>query len=117
MMLHVYGIPNCDTVRKSVKFFDANKIAYTFHDIRLEGLTAEKVNYWIKKAGLEELVNKKSTTWRALGPAAQVKAGKADTAVLVLIDNSTIIKRPVVEAGKNVTAGFNEELFKKYSKK
>jgi arsenate reductase len=112
----VYGIPNCDTVKKSLDWLKKNKIDYEFHDYKKSGITKAKLEAWSKKVGWEVLVNKKGTTWRKLTPEEQEKVTNQSAAIKVMMENNSIIKRPVVEAGEKLLVGFNETDFIKQLK-
>ncbi|HMG82953.1 MAG TPA: ArsC family reductase [Ferruginibacter sp.] len=112
----IYGIPNCDTVKKTMDWFKKNKIKYEFHDYKKEGITKAKLEAWSKKIGWEVLLNKKGTTWRKLTPAEQEKVTTQAAAIKVMMENNSMIKRPVVEAGEKLLVGFNETDFIKQLK-
>ncbi len=109
----VYGIPNCDTTKKTMQWLKKNNIAFTFHDYKLLGISKEKLNEWCAAKGCETIFNKRSTTWRALPEAEQKKvAGPAD-AIKVMLTNNSIIKRPVIEYNDKIMVGFNEDAYEK----
>jgi len=112
----VYGIPNCDTVKKSLDWLKKNKIDYEFYDYKKSRITKAKLEAWSKKVGWEVLVNKKGTTWRKLTPEEQKKVTNQSAAIKVMMENNSIIKRPVVEAGEKLLVGFNETDFIKQLK-
>jgi arsenate reductase len=112
----IYGIPNCDTVKKTLDWFKKNKIDYKFHDYKKSGITKSKLEAWSKKVGWEVLLNKKGTTWRKLTPEEQEKVTNQSAAIKVMMENNSIIKRPVVEAGEKLLVGFNETDFIKQLK-
>ncbi|OFW99723.1 MAG: arsenate reductase [Alphaproteobacteria bacterium RIFCSPHIGHO2_12_FULL_63_12] len=96
--MKVYGLKNCDTCRKVRKELDAAKVAYDFHDVREEGVTKAQISRWAKKAGWEAMLNKSSTTWRALPDAD--KAGLTEAkAVALMAANPALIKRPLITRG------------------
>lgn len=106
-MLTVYGIKNCDTVKKALKWLDAQGIAYCFHDLRADGLTATVVERWVAALGWESVLNRRSTTWRELTEAD--KQGLDDaTAVALMVKHPTLVKRPVIEGNGFVTNGFTD---------
>ncbi len=111
-MIHIYGIPNCDTIKKSLDWLKDKKVEFAFHDYRKEAVPASKIAAWSKAVGREVLLNKKSTTWKALTAAEQEMAATEKGAVKLLKEHITLVKRPVVEwpSGK-ITAGFSEETF------
>ena len=107
-MTTLYGIKNCDTVKKARKWLEANNIAYQFHDFRADGLSADKVEDWISKCDFSVLVNKRGTTYRQL--TDEVKATLApDNATQMLVESPTLLKRPILELGTDVVIGFKEQ--------
>lgn len=106
-MIHLYGIPNCDTVKKARAWLDAHSHAYTFHDFKKEGADPARIARWIAAAGLERVVNRRGTTFRALPDADKARTAAADTAPAVLAANPSVIKRPVVEHAGGVLVGFD----------
>jgi len=115
-MITVYGIPNCDTIKKTKDWLDEHKIKYEFHDYKKSGISKEKLTAWINKTGLEILLNKKSTTWRNLSEKEQQQANNQAAAIKIMMENNSIIKRPVIEAGDVILVGFNETEFIKQLK-
>jgi arsenate reductase len=113
-MLTIYGIPNCDTVKKVFDFMKAHKIAYEFHDYKKSGIGKEKLQEWTTQKDWSELVNKKSTTWRALDEATQLKIKDAKSAIKLMSENTSVIKRPVIEKNnKIVSIGFDAACYEK----
>lgn len=108
-MLTVYGIKNCDTVKKALKWLDGEGIAFTFHDVRTDGLTPEMATRWVDALGWESALNRRSTTWRAL-PDSSKETLNAAKAVELLVQNPTLAKRPVFEGTGNVINGFTDEV-------
>lgn len=105
-MTTLYGIANCDTVKKARKWLDAAGVAYNFHDFRQDGLDAAQVRAWIDELGWEAIVNRRSTTWRGLGD--DVQAGMdASAAVTEIVRAPTLVKRPVLDTGKERHVGFS----------
>jgi Spx/MgsR family transcriptional regulator len=104
----VYGIPNCDTIKKTLDFLKKNTIPFEFHDYKKSGISKEKLNAWCKQAGWEILLNKKSSTWRGLSIAVQQKITDQTSAIKIMMENNSIIKRPVIEKGKILLVGFIE---------
>jgi len=107
-MIRIYGLKNCDTCKKAVKSLQAAGVAHDFIDIRAEADLAERVPAWLKAVGEKALINTRSTTWRGLDEAERARAD-SDPAGL-LIENPTLIKRPVIEQGGNVTVGWSEAI-------
>ncbi|MFN3864152.1 MAG: Spx/MgsR family RNA polymerase-binding regulatory protein [Erythrobacter sp.] len=109
MMIHLYGIPNCDTVKKARSWLDAQGKAYTFHDTKKEGVSPQKLAAWIAAAGLDTIVNRKGTTFRALADADKALAADSHTAVALLVQHPSIIKRPIAEHAHGILVGFKED--------
>lgn len=113
-MLEVYGIRNCDTVRKALAWLDAQGVAYRFHDFKKEALPPATLDRWLKVAGWETLLNRKGTTWRGL-PESVREAIDAKSARALMLENPSIIKRPVIVRGADVACGFDaDEFTRKY---
>jgi arsenate reductase (glutaredoxin) len=109
-MTTLYGIRNCDTVKKARRWLDERGVAYRFHDFRTDGLGADRLDGWIRAAGWETLLNRRGTTWRQL-PEADRAGIDAERAAALMLEHPTLIRRPVVEHGKQVLVGFNAEAF------
>ena len=108
----LYGIPNCDTTKKVMNWLKKNNIAYAFHDYKQEGITKAKLEAWSKKAGWETVFNKRSTTWRELPAVEQNKVTDQSSAIKVMIENNSIIKRPIIESRGELIIGYNEGAMK-----
>ena len=108
-MIHLYGIPNCDTVKKARTWLEVAGKAYTFHDYKKEGADAEKIAGWIAAAGLDLVVNRKGTTFRALSDADKARAADAASAPALLAANPSVIKRPIVEHAGGLLVGFKAD--------
>lgn len=110
----VYGIPNCNTVKKARTWLTDNALDYEFHDFKKQGITAEKLNEWCNVFGWERVLNKKGTTWKNLSPDQQNSVKDQETAVAILLQNHSAIKRPVIELdGKAILLSFDEEQYNK----
>jgi arsenate reductase (glutaredoxin) len=112
-MITVYGIKNCDTCRKALKWLEAEGHAHRFHDFRNDGLDEKLVSGFINKLGLAAVLNRKSTSWRGLDEATKAVFAKAESesddqaaVVALLAGNPTLIKRPVFDTGKQLLNGF-----------
>ncbi|WP_439558860.1 ArsC family reductase [Dyadobacter sp.] len=112
-MLTVYGIPNCDTIKKTRTWLDKNNVAYTFHDYRKDGITEEKISQWFKELPWDKVLNKSSTTWKELPAEQKADVAGGEAAAKILADNTSAIKRPLIEdsTGKAVLVGFSEKEF------
>ena len=110
--MKVYGIPNCNTVKKATTWLTDNGFSYEFHDFKKNGITEDKLEQWCDLFGWETVLNKKGTTWRKLSTEAQSSVIDQDSAIAVMIANTSAIKRPVIEVdGKPVLISFNEEAY------
>ena len=107
MTITLYGIPNCDTVKKARTWLESKGIAYTFHDYKKQGADPDRIAGWIAAAGLGKVVNRAGTTFRKLSPEDQV-ALAGDGAPAVLAANASVIKRPIVEHPGGLLVGFKE---------
>lgn len=105
-MIHMYGIPNCDTVKKARVWLDNQGLGYTFHDYKKEGADAAKLAAWADVAGWEKLLNRAGTTFRKLPDADKQGLDRA-RAIALMVANPSCIKRPVVEHPGGVLVGFN----------
>lgn len=106
-MLTLYGIKNCDTVKKARLWLEAHDIEYQYHDFRQDGLEEKLLQSWIEKLGRDTLINKRSTTWRNLSDKDKNISSNTH-AVKLLLANPTLIKRPVVQKDKKILVGFKE---------
>lgn len=107
----LFGIRNCDTVKKARQWLDARGIDYAFHDYKKQGVDREHLDRQMQAVGWETLVNKSGTTWRKLPEDEQAKLVDAASAADLLCEHSSMIKRPVLEAGDAVLVGFDEKLW------
>jgi len=104
----LYGIPNCDTVKKARTWLDGHGVAYRFHDFRRDGVPADALTQWLQRAGRDTLINRKGTTWRQLSDAQRAAVVDDRSAAALLRAQPSLIKRPVVEwADGRLTVGFD----------
>lgn len=107
-MTTLYGIPNCDTVKRAREWLSTHGVAYRFHDFRKEGVPADRLAAWVASAGWERVLNRKGTTWRKLDASLQSAVVDAASAQAVMRDQASVIKRPVVEWDDGrITVGFD----------
>jgi len=106
-MITIYGIPNCDTMKKARKWLDANDVEYEFHDYKKRGVPEKKLADWVRQKGWENVVNKRGTTWRKLDRAVRDQIDQAQ-AIDIMRENPSIIKRPVLESDSTLLIGFSE---------
>jgi Spx/MgsR family transcriptional regulator len=110
--IHLYGIPNCDSVKKARTWLADQGIAYVFHDFKKEGVPADLLAGWLQAVGRDTLLNRKGPTWRKLDPALQASVVDDASAAAVAQAHSSVIKRPlVVWSDAQVTVGFKPEIF------
>jgi arsenate reductase len=107
----LYGISNCDTVKKAKNWLETNNIDYRFHDFRKQGLEPETIKDWLSQISWDKLLNKRSTTWRNLDPEVQ-QSVNAETVVQLLVANPTLIKRPVLAVNGIINIGFNTDTYR-----
>ncbi|HHG8774285.1 TPA: ArsC family reductase [Raoultella planticola] len=113
-MLTLYGIKNCDTIKKARRWLEANQVAYRFHDYRVDGLDRELLNTFITELGWEALLNTRGTTWRKLDETVRASINNADAAAALMLEMPAIIKRPLLYApGQPMLLGFSELTYKK----
>ena len=110
MTITMYGITTCDTIRKARTWLEGRDVPYRFHDYRVEGIDAGKLDGWVGKVGWEKLLNKGSTTFREL-PDKDKAALDEKKAKKLMLANPTMIKRPVLEVGDRVLVGFKAEVY------
>ncbi|MBX2901512.1 MAG: ArsC family reductase [Cyclobacteriaceae bacterium] len=109
----VYGIKNCNTVKNALDWLKRNKVEFEFHDYKKSGITAAKLTDWSKQVGWESLVNKRGTTWRQLDEAIQNKITNEKAAIALMVEKTSVIKRPLIERnGKVILLGFDETEYK-----
>lgn len=109
-MITMYGIPNCDTIKKAKKWLEANGIDYEFHDYKKKGITKAKLKDWCKQADWEVLLNRRGTTWRKLDEETKASINKT-SAIDIMAENTSIIKRPVIETGDDILVGFSTDTY------
>ncbi len=109
-MVILYGIKNCDTIKKARKYLALHDIDYTFHDFREEGVNDIQLRAWVAELGWEKLINKRSKTWRNLPDETKENINEL-LALVVMEDQPTIIKRPVLEMSDQVVVGFSEKSY------
>ena len=110
----VYGIKNCNTVISAIDWFNRNEVEFQFHDYKKLGITEAKLKDWCRQVGWENLINKRGTTWRQLEEVAQNKVVNEKSAIALMIEKTSVIKRPLIEKnGKVLLLGFDEAGYKK----
>ena len=106
----LYGIPNCDTIKKARVWLDQNGVAYAFHDYKKSGIDRERLTTWVQEHGWETILNRSGTTFRKLPDADRVGLD-ADKAIGLMLAQPSMIKRPVLDLGSRTLVGFKPELY------
>lgn len=109
-MIILYGIKNCDTIKKTKKWLNDNGIDYQFHDYRKDGINEKLLSQWCKELSWESLLNKRGTTWRKL-PEDTKNAMNQSKAIKIMLDQPAIIKRPVLDMGDQRIVGYSEDTY------
>ncbi|HVI89213.1 MAG TPA: ArsC family reductase [Dongiaceae bacterium] len=110
MTVTIYGIKNCDTMKKARAWLEAQGIAYHFHDYKAEGIDRARLQAWVKELGWETVLNRAGTTFRAL-PEADKQGLNAEKAVALMLAQPAMIKRPILDLGKTRLAGFKPDIY------
>jgi arsenate reductase len=105
-MLTIYGIKNCDTMKKAMLWLGTAGVAYTFHDYRADGISTDILGAWCGKVGWETLLNRRGLTWRGLDEAKKKDMDEA-RAIALMVEHPALIKRPVLELGGQLEVGFS----------
>jgi arsenate reductase (glutaredoxin) len=112
MSITIYGIKNCDTMKKARAWLDSHDVTYSFHDYKTEGIERERLVRWVKEVGWEALLNRAGTTFRKLDDADKQALGETKAITLMLAQPS-MIKRPVLDLGGTLLVGFKPEIYAK----
>jgi len=111
MTTTLYGISNCDTVRKARKWLTAHDIPHRFHDFRKEGLEQSVVETWVRELGIDVVLNRRSTSWRSLSDEERQAALDQSRAVALMVQQPTLIKRPVLVTDSDYHCGYSESAY------
>ncbi|WP_454801166.1 Spx/MgsR family RNA polymerase-binding regulatory protein [Mucilaginibacter phyllosphaerae] len=111
--MKVYGITNCNTVKKALDWLKAHNVAYEFHDFKKLGVSTEKLNEWDSKVGYERFMNKQGLTYKQLDAAVKDAIKTKDDALQLLQQKTSMIKRPVIEKDDFLFFGFDEAVYSK----
>jgi Spx/MgsR family transcriptional regulator len=109
-MVVLYGIKNCDTVKKTRLWLEDKGVPYQFHDYRVDGLTQEQLQSFAAKLGWEKMLNRSSTSWRQLSSEQQADLTEAK-AIQLMLAVPTLIKRPILDTGDDLLIGFNADTY------
>ncbi len=108
----VYGIDTCDQVRKARAWLRAQGVAFRFHDFRANGLDAALLARWMGHLPWDALLNRRGTSWRQLDPQRKASVVDQSSATELMLENPTLVKRPVLEAGDRIVVGFSEPIYR-----
>ncbi len=109
----VYGIPNCGTIKKTLDWYKKENITVAFFDYKKQGIKKDKLQQWCRQVSWEVLLNKKSTTWRSLSKETQQTINNEKSAIQLMVQYPTLIKRPVIEMNDKMMVGLKETYFTK----
>ncbi|MGM4917751.1 ArsC family reductase [Tardiphaga sp. 813_E8_N1_3] len=112
MAITIYGIKNCDTMKKARAWLDSHDVAYSFHDYKAEGIDKARLQRWAKEVGWEMLLNRAGTTFRKLDDAAKEGLNESK-AIALMLEQPSMIKRPVLDLGSKLVVGFKPEIYAK----
>ena len=111
----LYGIPNCDTVKKARVWLQEQGIDFVFHNFKKDGLDRDTIETWLTQVGLDVLINRKGTTWRTLSDEQKASSENRDDAIALMLASPSVIKRPVLHIAtkdtQQVTVGFTPQLY------
>ena len=108
MELTIFGIKNCDTMKKAMNWLDENGIDYHFHDYKKEGVPEQRLRQWLEALGWETVINKRGTTWRKLDDVVK-ESMNTEKSVNLAMENSSVIKRPILQSNDFILAGFKAD--------
>ena len=106
----MYGIPNCNTMKKARAWLDENGVEYQFHDYKKQGADTELLQQWVDEFGWEQVVNRRGMTWRKLDDDTK-NSMDAKAAIQIMLDKTSIIKRPILDTGNKTLLGFDAEAY------
>jgi len=109
--MKLYGISNCDTVKKARAWLSLHGKQVDFHDFKQHGISAALLTSWLSRVGWETLLNRKGTTWRKLSDTTKAGINNADAAIQLMLEQPSVIKRPVLEFNNTVYVGFDETVY------
>lgn len=110
----VFGIKNCNTVKRALEWLGSHKVSHDFHDYKAKGITASRLREWSRQVGWESLVNRKGTTWRQLDDKQKDGVTNQDAAIRLMMEKPSVIRRPLIEKdGKVLALGFDENEYRR----
>lgn len=111
-MITLYGIPNCDTMKKARKWLDEHGVEYRFHNYKKDGVPEQALRQWVEQLGWQTLLNRRGTTWRRLDETTRSSIDAA-SAIDIMLTQPSIIKRPVLADGDSLLVGFDQSAYRK----
>lgn len=117
MTITLYGIPNCDTVKKARTWLEANGIDYAFHDFKKNGIDADLVAGWLREVPRDTLLNRKGTTWRKVPDEQKAAIVDDASATALMVESPSVIKRPVLVGAGKTSVGFSADAYQQIFKK
>jgi len=114
-MITIYGIKNCDTMKKTFDWFLSNNIEFKFHNYKTDSIDPKKIESWIKQSDFATVVNKKGTTYKSLSDNEKAKL-ESSAGINIMLKNLSILKRPIIENGKKLVIGFQPDEWEKWKK-
>tara|TARA_R110002095_G_scaffold207781_1_gene193062 strand:+ start:1950 stop:2291 length:342 start_codon:yes stop_codon:yes gene_type:complete len=112
-MITLYGISNCDTIKKARAWLSNNEIEYTFHDYRKQGLERDQLEAWVDELGWESLLNRRGTTWRQLPESIRATVDR-NQSISLMLEQPAMIKRPLLDLGQSRKLGFKDSDYQSY---
>ena len=110
-MIKMYGIPNCDTIKKASTWLTKNNVPFELHDYKKEGISTAKLKTWSKLKGWETIFNKRSTTWKEISKSYKGIVNNQAEAIQIMQQHTSIIKRPVIEVNDEIIVGYDESAY------
>ncbi|MCX6186359.1 MAG: Spx/MgsR family RNA polymerase-binding regulatory protein [Bacteroidetes bacterium] len=107
----IYGIKNCDTMKKAFAWLNEKGFEYTFHNYKTEGISKKKIEEWLKNLPINEIINTKGTTFKKLTDNEKASISDKDKAIDLVLKNTSMIKRPILESGSDLLLGFNVDVW------
>jgi arsenate reductase len=107
----IYGIKNCNTMKKAFDFLEKEGIDYEFHDYKKLGISEDKIKEWFKKEPWEKFINKQGQTFRKLSDEEKASLNNASSAIKIMVEKNSLIKRPILEVGHKLHFGFDEKIW------
>ena len=111
MKVQVFGIPNCNTVKKARNWLEDHGIPYDFQDFKKIEVSQSLLKEWLSKVAVDELINRKGTTWRGLSDSQKESVNTKSGAIALMIEKPSVIKRPVTVVNQNISLGFTPEIY------